>query len=287
MIYMAPASVGELLRAHRDASGQVSILAGGTDLLVQMKNDFTRPDVILDVKRIAELDRIVMNDDGFEIGAAVSCFRICEHTGLGNAWPGLIEAASLIGSTQIQGRATLIGNLCNASPAADTIPALIAADATISIAGPDGAREMRAEDFVTGPGTSALGDGEVVLSVKLPPRPDRSGDAYERFIPRTEMDIAVVGVGVSLEVDDDGICSAARVGLGAVAPTALHVEAAGQALVGSKLDDAALKACSDAAMAACRPIDDKRGTKTFRIRVAAALARRVALAAYRRAGGEA
>jgi carbon-monoxide dehydrogenase medium subunit len=195
----------------------------------------------------------------------------------------VVEAAALIGSTQIQGRATMVGNLCNASPAADSVPALIAAGATAMVAGPKGAREIPVEEVATAPGKTSLAKGEFVTSIFLPARAPHSGDAYLRFIPRTEMDIAVVGAGVSLTLDNAGTCIAARVALGAVAARALLVEEAAKALIGTKVDAAALSALSAAASAACRPIDDKRGTKEFRIKVAAVLARRAAEIALERA----
>jgi carbon-monoxide dehydrogenase medium subunit len=195
----------------------------------------------------------------------------------------VVEAVELIGSTQIQGRATMGGNLCNASPAADSVPALIAADAMASIVGPHGLREAAVEKIVTGPGTTSLDKGEVVVSFFLPARPKRAGDAYLRFIPRTEMDIAVVGAGVNLTLDGEGLCSAARVALGAVAATPLLVADAAAALIGTPVDEPALEALAAAASAACRPIDDKRGTKEFRIKVAGVLARRAAQIALERA----
>ncbi|MCH8113482.1 MAG: FAD binding domain-containing protein, partial [Proteobacteria bacterium] len=197
--------------------------------------------------------------------------------------PGVVEAVERIGSVEIQSRATVGGNLCNASPAADSVPALIAAGATAAIAGPNGRREIPVEGVATGPGRTCLAKGEIVTSIFLPSRPDRSGDAYLRFIPRTEMDIAVVGVGVSLTLDGGGKCSAARVALGAVAERALLVEAAAQALIGTPVDDAALDNLAKAASAAARPIDDKRGTKEYRIKVSGVLARRAAQAALERA----
>jgi carbon-monoxide dehydrogenase medium subunit len=189
----------------------------------------------------------------------------------------------LIGSTQIQGRASLGGNLCNASPAADSVPAMIAADAVCSIAGPDGRRDAGVGEIATGPGETSLGNGEFVVDIRLPARPPHSGDAYLRFIPRTEMDIAVVGAGISLTLDDDGKCSTARVSLGAVAPMALLVEDGAAALIGTAVDDAALEALAAAASAACRPIDDKRGTIEYRTKVAGVLARRAAAIALERA----
>ena len=286
MRYLAPASVGEAVSALAAEPGLSRILAGGTDLLVQMKTGLAEPDLIVDIKKISDLTEIRCDGGGFRIGAAVCGAQLAEHGELASAWPGVVESVNLIGSTQIQGRATPAGNLCNASPAADSVPALIAAAAVATVAGTGGTREVAVEDFVTSPGRSVLENGEIVVSLNLPARPENASDAYERFIPRTEMDIAVVGVGVSVETDSDGRVTAARVGLGAVAPTPLLVEDAGRALVGTKLDDDALEKCAAAAMDACSPINDKRGTIDFRIKVAGALAKRVAARAYRRARGE-
>ena len=195
----------------------------------------------------------------------------------------MVEAAELIGSTQIQGRASLGGNLCNASPAADAVPALYTAGARVAITGPDGSREVAAEKIATGPGTNSLKKGEIVVSILLPKPAPRTGDAYLRFIPRTEMDIAVVGVGISLVLDEGGTCSAARVALGAVAEVPLLVAEAADALIGTSVDEAAVERLAAAASKACRPIDDKRGTKEFRVTVAGVLARRAAAIALERA----
>jgi carbon-monoxide dehydrogenase medium subunit len=195
-----------------------------------------------------------------------------------------VEAAGLIGSVQVKGRATLAGNLCNASPAADSVPALIAARATCVVAGPRGRREVPAEAITTGPGQTSLARGELVVEFRLPRRPPRSGDAYLRFIPRTEMDIAVVGAGVSVTLDAGGICMDARVVLGAVAPTAVLVPEAAAALVGHRLEAETLQRLDAAARRACKPITDKRGTIEYRTQVAGVLARRAAAIAFARAG---
>jgi carbon-monoxide dehydrogenase medium subunit len=258
-------------------------LAGGTDLLVKLRTGFVAPELVVDVKAIPHLRGISSDARGFRIGAATSCAEIGEHAALGSAWPGVVEALRLIGSTQIQGRATLGGNLCNASPAADSVPALIAAGATCEVAGPSGEREVPVERIVTGPGRTSLANGEFVLGFRLPKPPARSGDAYLRLIPRTEMDIAVVGVGVALALDQAGVCTQARVALGAVAPTQLLVADAAAALIGTRVDAKALAALAVAASAACKPIDDKRGTIAYRIKVAGVLARRAATIALERA----
>jgi carbon-monoxide dehydrogenase medium subunit len=283
MRYEAPETLEAAVSLLSGAGGEARILAGGTDLLVQLRADMIDPSLVVDIKKIPEMRTVTAEDGGFRVGAAVSGAELGEHEGVKAAWPGVVEAFELIGSTQIQGRASMGGNLCNASPAADSVPALIAAGAVASIIGPDGQRDVAVEDVVTAPGQTCLSKGEMVASFLLPARPARSGDAYLRFIPRTEMDIAVVGVGVSLTLDEAGTCVAARFGLGAVAPRLLLVSAAAAALVGTAVDDAALAALAAAASAACDPIDDKRGTKEYRIKVAGVLARRTAQIALDRA----
>ena len=283
MRFEAPGSIDEAVALLAAADGDARVLAGGTDLLVQMQSGLIKPGLIVDVKRIAEATTITAEDGGFRIGAAVNGAELGEHAELKETWPGVVEAAELIGSVQIQGRASLGGNLCNASPAADSVPAMIAADAVCCIAGPEGRREAPVEEIATGPGETSLGRGEMVVSIRLPARPPRSGDAYLRFIPRTEMDIAVVGAAVSLSLDEDGRCGQARVALGAVAPTVLLVAEAAEALIGSPVDDAALERLDAAARAACRPVDDKRGTVEYRTKVAGVLACRAAGIALERA----
>src|SRR5882757_5488119 len=283
--YLAPRTLDEAICAYAAAGSAARILAGGTDLLVQMRSGAAMPGLIVDIKKIAEMTAIEETDGGFRVGAAVPGAVLAEHPRFGKVWPGVLEAVNLIGSTQVQGRASAGGNLCNGSPAGDSVPAMIAAGAIVTLQGPNGRREIPIEKVPAGPGRTHLLPGEILVSFTLPPRPPGSGDAYLRMIPRTEMDIAVVGVGVSLTLKD-GVCTTARVGLGAVAPTVLLVEAAAKALIGSKLDDAALNAAAGACSAACRPIDDKRGTIVYRTKVAGVLLKRTtAIAAQRAAGG--
>jgi CO/xanthine dehydrogenase FAD-binding subunit len=282
MRYEAPETVERATSLLAETSG-ARVLAGGTDLLVQMRTDLIDPALIVDIKRIAETRTVAEDHGGWRIGAAVTGAELKEHPRLKQVWPGVVEAANLIGSTQVQGRATLGGNLCNGSPAADSVPALIAAGAVAILAGPDGRRELPVESVMLGPRKLALGKGEFVVAFRLPPRPPRSSDAYRRFIPRTEMDIAVVGAGVSLTLDAGGTITAARVSVGAVAPRVLLVHEAAAAIVGSRLDKPAQDRLEAAARAICAPIDDKRGTVEFRIQVAGVLARRAALIALDRA----
>ncbi|MGI9489476.1 MAG: FAD binding domain-containing protein [Geminicoccaceae bacterium] len=285
MRYERPETVDAAVAMLAGAPSRTRILAGGTDLLVQLRAGMIEPDLVVDIKTIPEMRQITAEDGGFRIGAAVAGAELSEHPEVKQLWPGVVEAVDLIGSTQIQGRASMVGNLCNASPAADSVPAMIAAGAAVRVVGPSGTRELPVEAVVTGPGQTVLEDGEFVASVFLPARPPRSGDAYLRFIPRTEMDIAVVGCGVNVTIDSQGVCAAARVALGAVAPTPLLVQSAADALIGTEIDDQAQANLGSAASAACRPIDDKRGTIEYRIKVAGVLARRAAVIARDRALG--
>ncbi len=284
MRYLRPDSFEAAARALYQEQGLARILAGGTDVLVQLKSEVVEPDLLVDLKHLSGMRDIVEEDGGYRIGAAVSGAVLGEHAGVNSLWPGVVEAIELIGSTQVQGRATMVGNLCNGSPAADSVPAMIAAGATARVQGPDGTRDVPVEEIPTGPGKTSLSKGEFITSIFLPARPARAADAYLRFIPRTEMDIAVSSAAVSLSLDADGRCEAARVAVGAVAPTVRLVEAGGAALVGSTLDDAALATMTAAVEAACSPIDDKRGTIEFRTKTAGVLARRAALIAFTRAG---
>ncbi len=281
--YESPETIEAAVALLAAEDQMATVFAGGTDLLVQMQEELVEPALLVDIKKISEIRQITIDPGHVRIGAAVTGAELGENGQLKAMWPGVVEAVELIGSAQVQGRATIGGNLCNASPAADSVPALIAAGARVVIAGPDGTREVPAEEFLTGPGQTALGLGEFVTFIILPTPPERAGDAYLRFIPRTEKDIAVVGAGLSVVLNPDGTCAAARLALGAVAPTARLVEAASAIMVGNRLDDTVLKALSEAASETCSPIDDKRGTIEFRTKVAGVLARRVAKIAWRRA----
>lgn len=286
MKYQTPSTSKEAAVLIQSEPGQAFVLAGGTDLMVRMKGRFVEPDLLVDIKHISAMQSIKKLATGFRIGAAVSAAEMGENISLKKTWPGVVESANLIGSDQIQNRCTIAGNLCNASPAADAVPALIAADAKVIVVGPQRRRTVAAEKVITGPGTTSLRKGEVVEAITLPKRPPKSGDAYLRFTPRSEMDIAVVGAAVSLTLDSNWVIKSARVSLGAVAPTPLLVPAAAQAIVGTKLNKAALNRLAQACCAACNPIDDKRGTIEFRTEVAGVLAQRAAKLAYQRARGK-
>src|SRR3954469_8267759 len=250
--YEAPHSLQAAVALLAGATGAARVLAGGTDVIVQMETDLIEPQLLVDIKKIPEVRQITAEDGGFRIGAAVPGMEIMDHAALCKAWPGVLDGVKLIGSIQVRGRASIGGNLCNASPAADSVPALIAAGAIARIIGPNGTREAPVEAIPTAPGKTSLAKGEIIVSFFLPARPAHSADAYQRFTPRTEMDIAVVGVGINLTLDSGGTCTAARFALGAVAPTIMLVKEAGAALVGTKVDDAALQRLAKAASGACR-----------------------------------
>ncbi|MER9164253.1 xanthine dehydrogenase family protein subunit M [Mesorhizobium sp. M0715] len=286
MRYIRPLSIEDAVGQLAGSAGTAAILAGGSDLLVRMKGGFAEPELIVDIKAIDGLSEIRETAEGFSIGAAVPCAVLGENTALKKAWPGVVEAAKLIGSKQVQGRCTIVGNLCNASPAADSVPALVAAGAKAVVVGPAGRRTIPVQSVPTAPGKTSLAKGEIIEAILLDSQAPRSGDAYLRFIPRTEMDIAVVSAGVNLTLDEHGVVKSARVALGAVAATVLLVEEAAEVLIGSKLDEATLERLAKVCAGACRPIDDKRGTIEFRRKVAGVLAKRAATTAYARAGGK-
>ena len=285
MRYERPETIQDATALLAGARDKAFVLAGGTDLLVRMQSDDFDAELVVDIKSIAGMGDIVRTPDAFIIGAAVPCAALAENEALVAAWPGIVEAANLIGSTQIQGRCTMSGNLCNASPAADSVPALVAASAQAKIAGPNGTRTVPVEQIPQGPGKTSLEKGEFIEAIVVPDAGAQSGDAYLRFTPRTEMDIAVVGVGVCLALDAERVVQSARLALGAVGPTVVIAQDASASIIGTKLDDAALDAFAAAASAASHPIDDKRGTVEFRKEVAGVLARRAARIAYTRAGG--
>ncbi len=284
MRFEAPTTTREAVALLAKEKGEAYVLAGGTDLLVRMKTGLIEPDLVVDIKGISAMQSIKTTASGIRIGAAVSGAELGENKKLKKAWPGVVEATNLIGSDQIQGRCTMVGNLCNASPAADSVPAMIAAGAKAIVVGKNKRRTVAVEKIITGPGRTSLAKGEVIEAITLPRRSPKTGDAFLRFIPRTEMDIAVVSAGVCLTLAR-GVVKSARVVLGAVAATPLLVPAAAKAIIGTKLDDVALEKLAAACSAACKPIDDKRGTIEYRIRVAGVLARRATKIAYQRAGG--
>jgi carbon-monoxide dehydrogenase medium subunit len=284
--YAAPTSVDAAVKLLAGASGLAKVLSGGTDLLIQMRAGRYKPELIVDTKKIPGIIGIREENGAFVVGAGTPGAVVEAHAGMTKAWPGVVEALDLIGSTQVQGRCSLAGNLCNASPAADSVPAMYAAGAIAVVVGSNGTREVPVEQIPTGPGRTSLAKDEFILEFKFPARPANSSDAYLRFIPRTEMDIAVVGCGISVTLDANGVCTAARCSLGAVAPTVLLVKEMTDVLVGHTLDADTLAKLDAAAQAAAKPISDKRGTAEYRKKIAGVLARRVAAIAFDRAAGK-
>jgi len=285
--YVRAQSTEQAVALLAEAGDSARVLAGGTDLLAQMKEGRRKVALVVDVKFIPELNELCYDPaEGLWLGAAVPCYRIYGNPAVAHAYPGLIDAASLIGGVQVQGRASLGGNLCNASPAADSIPALIVHAAIARIAGPGGRREVPVAAFCTGPGRTVLGPGELLVALHLPPPPSGFGAAYLRFIPRNEMDIAVTGAGAAVQLDGRGeTIVAARVALGAVAPTPLYVKEAGDALIGRPVAEAeaAIASAAEIAQAAAQPIGDMRGTVAQRKHLAAVLTRRALHRALERA----
>jgi len=281
--YATPHSVREAVDVLSEAGGRARVMAGGTDLLVALRAGVYDIDLVVDGKNIPELNEITYDPtNGLTLGAAVPCYKIYGNQAVATAYPGLIDAASLIGGTQIQGRASLGGNLCNATPSADTIPPMIALNGTANIAGPNGNRQVAIEDFCTGVRQNALGSDEILVSLHFPAPVANSGANYIRFIPRNEMDIAVAGAGVSV-VLDNGDIKEARVSLASVAPTPLFVQEAGDAIAGKPANDETVRIASGIARDAARPITDMRGTIEFRQHLCEVLTRRALNTAIERA----
>ncbi len=281
--YEAPTSVREAVDLLNEAGDHARPLAGGTDILVQLRGRAFDLDLVVDVKNIPELNELTYDpDNGLTIGAAVPCYRIYGNSTVRSVYPGIVDAANIIGGTQIQGRASLGGNLCNAAPSADAVPAMIAYSGVARIAGPNGSREVALEDFCIGVRRTVLEQGEVLVAMHFPTPAANSGANYIRFIPRNEMDIAVAGAGVSVELDNGNIQSA-RVTLASVAPTPLFVAEAGEAIAGKPATEETVRIASGIARDAAVPITDMRGTIEYRKHLCEVLTRRALLTAIERA----
>ena len=287
--FSTPTSLDDALGLLAGEGEKAGILAGGTDLIIQHRGGRRDIGHMIDIKKIPELNVLEFDaKSGLRLGAAVACDDLGAYGPAREHYPGLVEGAELIGSTQIQSRASVGGNVCNGSPAADTICGLMVHDAVCVLRGAKGEREVAAGDFMTGPGQTALKPGELLVEFRLPVPAPKSSSAYLRFIPRNEMDIAVASAAASITLAGDGVtCSSAKVAIGAVAATPLLVEAAGAALEGSAingsaLDAAALQAAGKASSVAASPINDMRGTVEYRIHMAAVLTQRAVEIAVRR-----
>lgn len=285
--YVRPTDVQTAVALLAEKNGKARAMAGGTDLLVQLRAERVQLDRVVDIKAIPELNELRYDaTDGLTIGAAVPCYEIYGNADVMRNYPGLIDATSIVGGTAIQGRASIGGNLCNASPSGDTIPVLIAMGAQAVIEGPAGRRELPVEQFCLAPGTNALQRGELLVAVRIPAPEERTGAHYLRFIPRNEMDIAVVGAGAWVQVAEDGRIQDARLALAAVAPTPLYVDAARGVLVGTDGSEEALEAAAEAARQSVRPISDMRGSDKQRRHLAGVLTKRALRGALARARGE-
>ena len=286
--YVAPKSNQEAVEWMASKGDQARAMAGGTDLLVQLRGGRRTSEVVVDIKDISELNQLTYDSQkGLTIGAAVPCYKIYQDDQIAGLYPGLVDSASLIGSIQIQGRASIGGNLCNSAPSADGIPALIALGAVANVAGPNGNREIPVEEFCTGPGQNVLGSGEILVSVSIAAPQDNSGAAYLRFIPRNEMDIAVAGVGASVLLDSSGQnFVSARIALASVAPTPVFSKAAGDSLAGKPVSDDSINEAAEKAMGDAKPITDMRGTIKQRTHLIGVLTRRTLDNAIKRARGE-
>ena len=282
--YTAPTTVGAAVAALSGKGDRARPLAGGTDLIVQLRSRTLEVDRLVDVKKIPELNALTYRaGEGLTIGAAVPCCRIIENAEVVRVYPGLADAVGLIGGAAIRGRATLGGNLCNAAPSGDSIPAMIVLRAVCTIIGPAGLRTVPVESFCTAPGKTVLARGELLVSIRFPPPVAHSGACYLRFIPRHEMDIAVVGAGASVVLSADHAIVTARVALGAVGPTPLHVVTAGEALKGKAPSDESFAEAARLAQEAAHPITDMRGTAAQRRHLVGVLTRRALHGALERA----
>ncbi|MBX3014382.1 MAG: xanthine dehydrogenase family protein subunit M [Caldilineaceae bacterium] len=283
--YVAAQSVDEVIKLLAEKGDMARVMSGGTDLIVALREGRRKAELVIDVKRLKETTEITYDaQQGLTLGAAVPCHRIYDDKAIAKAYPGLVDSASLIGGVQVQGRASIGGNLCNASPAADSIPSLIAQGVICNIAGPNGRRQLPVEEFCVAPGRTALQNGEFLVSLQFAAPKPGYGAAYLRFIPRNEMDIAVVGAGAAVQLDESRTkILAARIALGAVAPKPLFIPAAGEALVGKTVSDAVIDEAARVAQAAATPITDMRGTAEYRKHLSAVLTARALRKAIERA----
>ena len=285
--FATPKTIDEAVKLMASKGDRARMMAGGTDIIVQLRGGRRSLDLVVDAKGIPELNELSYSaQNGLTVGAAVPCYKIYQNEEIASAYPGLIDCASLIGGIQIQGRASIGGNLCNAAPSGDSIPAIIALSGVAHLVGPNGKRDVPAEEFCTGPGQSVLQAGEILVSITMPAPVAHSGASYLRFIPRNEMDIAVAGVGTSVVLDASGQnFVSARVSLASVAPTPVFAKEAGDSLAGKPVSEASIQEASEKAMADAKPINDMRGTIRQRIHLVGVLTRRTLNIAVERARG--
>ena len=285
--YVAPTTLDEAVRLMAESGPKAKALAGGTDVIVQLRGGRFQIDRLVDIKKIPEMNELSFSEtDGLTVGAGVPCCLVYENETVIERYPGLVDAAFLIGGIQIQGRATLGGNLCNSSPSGDTIPALMALGGVANVAGPNGRRSIPVEEFCTSPGRNQLQDGELLVNINFPAPKPNSGAAFLRFIPRNEMDIAVANSAASVELDDAGKVVSARIAVGAVAPTPRMAQAAADAMVGKEANESTIEEAAEAAKAVASPINDMRGTVKQRVHLVGVLTKRALRTAVARAKGE-
>jgi carbon-monoxide dehydrogenase medium subunit len=288
--YTAPETLREAVKLLAEKSENARVLAGGTDLIVQMRGRRFQPDRVVDVKKIPEVNELTFSPrKGLRIGAAVPCHIIYRNADVIERFPAIVDSAMIIGGIQIQGRATLGGNLCNASPSADSIPTLIAYGAIAEIQGPEGKRKVPVEEFCIAPGRNALKPGEILVCIQIPQNRNNTGAHYLRFIPRNEMDIAVVGVGACVELAGRGKAQtfkSVRIALAAVGPTPIFARDAGASLAGQTVNDENILAAAEAAKSAATPISDMRGPAEYRTHLVGVLTKRALIGAVKRARGQ-
>ncbi|MCL6650175.1 MAG: xanthine dehydrogenase family protein subunit M [Chloroflexi bacterium] len=282
--YLAPRTLPEAVQLLSEHASVARVLAGGTDLVVQMKDGARRPEVIIDITGIDELRVLEEREDGLHLGALVRMGEIEDHPVIIARYPVLVDAARLVGSRQVRNLATIAGNTCNASPGADTPPALIALGARVYTLGPNGPRVIPIDQFFVGPGKTVLSPGELVTKFVVPRPGPNEGAYYERHTPRRELDIAVVGVGAWVKLAGEVIADT-RIGIAAVYPTPLRATEAEAALRGQPFSAAALEAAAQAAVAQSQPISDVRGSAEFRRWLVDVLTRRAVTNAVARARG--
>lgn len=288
--YTAPRTLREAIKLLAEKGAAARVLAGGTDLIVQLRARRFQPEHVVDIKKIPEVNELALSPrGGLRIGAAVPCHRIYRHAEIAARYPAIVDSAMIIGGIQIQGRASFGGNLCNSSPSADTVPTLIAYEAVAEIAGPAGKRKVPVEAFCTAPGKNVLAPGELLVAIQVPLVRKNAGAHYLRFIPRNEMDIAVVGVGAYVELGGRGKSQSfkkVRIALGAVGPTPIYAGAASAGLEGRQVSAATIAEAAEAAKAEARPISDMRGPAEYRTHLVGVLTKRALIGAVRRARGE-
>lgn len=284
-VYERPGTIGEAIAAMR--ADDARALAGGTDLVPQLREGRRRAAHIVDLKHVPEMMEITALTDGsVSIGAAATATAVARHAAIAAGYPAVADSAQLIGGLQVQNRASLGGNICNAAPSADGVPALICHGAQALIAGPRGTRETPVETMFAGPGRTTLAPGELLMAIRLPPVPPGAAGAYRRFTPRREMDIAIAGAAAWLRISEDGMIAEARLALASVAPKPIRAPTAERRLLGERPTGALFEEAGRLAAQDARPISDTRGSAGYRRTLVAVLMARALADCSRRLGLE-